>query len=104
MKEINGKAYLYVLFGLLAENYEGQEVPEALAVCDEFTMSDGGGIEYMAEKKEKYSKAGYEYLDTVLIEIDFDQVRAALKPKEVVIPGKVIVEEKANGVHPENKS
>ena len=78
---------LHVLFFLRT----GEDVAEAMAVADEYTMDMNP--DYMYDEVEKIKKfSDYKSHSVVVIDIPDKPVYDALNPKQVNIEGKIITE------------
>lgn len=83
---------VYILFGQRYEDYPEQYAPEAIAVADEFTMSDNP--EYIAEK-EKFHRGVNVWRALEIVVIDtgkagLDEIKNRLNGDSPVINAKVI--------------
>lgn len=58
---------LYILFGQRKERYEGEYAPEALEVCDEYTMDENPA--WLGEKKAEYEKDS-SFVALEVVEVD----------------------------------
>ena len=77
-----------VLFGQKHGDYEGQHVPEALEVQDEYGYD--ANLDFLYDKISEYRKdSNFDYLNIVNINIDDEELKKILHPQEPELEGEI---------------
>ena len=80
---------LFVLVGQRKQRYEGEYLPEALAVIDD--IGDSDNPEYMREQLQKQTESGdFDALTVLRLSVSEKAVKAALYPEPTVLQATVV--------------